>query len=230
NSTYLGSVPSTTRHYVIRNRYEAGRAQIVVYNWGHRNDLLVDLSTVLAVGSNFQIWDVMNFSGGPIITGVYNGGAVQVPLNLSSIEKPLRADSNRDVLVHTLPDFGVFVVSSEGNGLSTGINPTITEALPLKIKKCYPNPTVDILAMDVYSPATINLTASVYDEGGRLVHNELLPANIGDNTLVVNLARLAGGIYIVRLTDGAFSDQCKILKRDFALNIEIEPEEEVPFH
>ncbi len=231
NSAYAGSVPTTTRHYVLDNRYEAGRAQIIVYNWGMRNDLLVDLSTVLAVGSNFQIWDVLNYAGGPVITGVYSGGAVQIPLNLSNIERPIRADSNRDVLIHTLPAFGVFVVSSEGNGLSTGLNPTITEALPLKIKKCYPNPTVDILAMDVYSPATSELVANIYDEGGRLVHNEMLPVNIGDNTLVVNLARLPGGIYIVSLLGGAFNDQCKILKRDFALNIEFEEEEfEVPFY
>ena len=223
-------MPTTTRHYLIDNRYEAGRAQIVVYNWGNRNDLLVDLSTVLSAGSNYQIWDVLNYAGGPVISGVYSGGAVQIPLNLTSIERPIRADSNRDVLVHTLPAFGVFVVSSEGNGLSTGINPTITEALPLKIKKCYPNPTVDILAMDVYSPSAAELVAKVYDEGGRLVHNELLKANIGDNTMAVNLARLAGGVYIVTLANGPYSDQCKILKRDFSLNIEFDKEEEVPFH
>jgi hypothetical protein len=148
------------------------------------------------------------------------------------LKGPIRADSNRDVLIHTLPAFGVFVVSSEGNGLTSGSKPTITEALPLKIKKCYPNPTVDILAMDVYSPATAALVANIYDEGGRLVHNEALPANIGDNTLVVNLAKLSGGVYIVTLTDGAFSDKCKILKRDFALNMDYEKENvvEVPFH
>lgn len=86
--------------------------------------------------------------------------------------------------------------------------------------------------MDVYSPATADLVANVYDEGGRLVHNEALPANIGDNTLVVNLAKLAGGVYIVTLTDGAFTDKCKILKRDFALNVDYEKEDdaEIPFH
>lgn len=90
NSTYAESVPTTTRHYVIQNRYESGRAQMVVYNWGQRNDLLVDLSTVLSVGSNFQIWDVLNYAGGPVINGIYNGGAVQVPLNLNNIERPIR--------------------------------------------------------------------------------------------------------------------------------------------
>jgi hypothetical protein len=60
NSSYSGTLPTATRHYVIQNRYESGRAQIVVYNWGNRNNLLVDLSTVLSVGSTFQIWDVLN--------------------------------------------------------------------------------------------------------------------------------------------------------------------------
>jgi hypothetical protein len=226
NSTYSGSLPTTTRHHVIRNRYESGRAQIVVYNWGNHNDLMVDLSAILSTDSYFQIWDVLNFADGPVINGVYNGGAVQIPLNLSDIERPIRADSYRDVLTHTLPAFGVFLVSSEGKGLTTGYGSAVTEVLPLKIKKCYPNPTVDILAMDVYSPKASELVANIYDEAGRLVHNETLPANIGDNTLVINLAKLAGGVYIVTLTDGILTDRCKILKRDFALNVDYEGESE----
>ena len=98
----------------------------------------------------------------------------------------------------------------------------------LKIKQCHPNPTVDLLAIEAYSPSQTQLLVSVYDEAGKMVHNETFNGNVGDNKLVINMAGLSGGLYIVSLSDGENSATCKILKRDFALNIEYEKEEDDP--
>lgn len=228
NSTYSAALPTQTEYHLIKNRHEAGRANIIVYNWDKRKDLMVDLSTVLSRDKDFYIYDVLNLSAGPIVSGRYSGGAIQIPLNLSAIEAPIRADSNRDELRHTLPDFGVFLVSSLGQGAQSDTSNPVFEALPLKIKQCHPNPTVDLLAIEAYSPSQTQLLVSVYDEAGKMVHNETFNGNVGDNKLVINMAGLSGGLYIVSLSDGENSATCKILKRDFALNIEYEKEEDDP--
>src|SRR5690606_8182553 len=221
NSTYSSSLPTQNEYYVIKNRYEGGRANVVVYNWSRAENMMVDLSTVLTTNSRFGIYDAMNLQAGPVVSGTYSGGALRMPLNLNSIELPIRADSNRGDLRHTLPEFGVFIVTSVGS-FPSGIETPVFEDLPLKIKKCSPNPTVDLLAIEAYSPTQTRLLVNVFDEVGRMVYNEGFNSHIGDNKLVINMATLAGGLYIVTLTDGAYTDTCKILKRDFALNSEKE--------
>lgn len=229
NSTYSSSLPTQNEYYVIKNRYEGGRANVVVYNWAKAENMMIDLSTVLSTNSRFSIYDAMNLQAGPVVSGTYSGGAIRIPLNLNSIELPIRADSNRGDLRHTLPEFGVFIVTSVGS-LPSGIETPVFEDLPLKIKKCSPNPTVDLLAIEAYSPTQTRLLVNVFDEVGRMVYNEGFNSHIGDNKLVINMATLAGALYIVTLTDGAYTDTCKILKRDFALNSEKEKEKELPLH
>lgn len=229
NSTYSSSMPTQNEYYVIKNRYEGGRANVVVYNWSRAENMMVDLSTVLSTNSRFSIYDAMNLGAGPVVSGTYSGGAIRIPLNLNSIEQPIRADSNRGDLEHTLPEFGVFIVTSVGS-MPNGIETPVFEDLPLKIKKCSPNPTVDLLAIEAYSPTQTRLLVNVFDEVGRMVYNEGFNSHIGDNKLVINMATLAGGLYIVTITDGAYTDTCKILKRDFALNSEKEKEKELPLH
>lgn len=108
NAYYYSTRGTGTRVYVRPNQYEAGRANIVIYNWENLSSAAVDLSNILAVGDNYEIRDAQNFYGGPVASGTYTGGTVNVPMILTSVAVPV---GNVTVPpVHTPPEFGAFVL------------------------------------------------------------------------------------------------------------------------
>lgn len=104
----LNHKPEGVQVFVRPNRYEAGRANIVVYNWDRRDQVAVDVSSVLSVGDNFEVRDAQNYFAEPVARGKYDGRPVHLPMKLSRMTVPI-GDVER-VPRHTSPEFGVFVI------------------------------------------------------------------------------------------------------------------------
>lgn len=64
--------------FLRRNQYEDGRAHLIIFNWPRQATVAVDLSSVLKVGERFEAVNVANLAA-PVLSGVFNGAAVQVP-------------------------------------------------------------------------------------------------------------------------------------------------------
>lgn len=62
------------------NQYEPGRANVIVYNWAQQSSIEVDLSNVVGQGQPYEVRDVQDFYGPPVITGTYAGGGVTIPI------------------------------------------------------------------------------------------------------------------------------------------------------
>ena len=75
------STPSGTRVVVRRNPYEAGRANITVYNWARQGSVSADLSGILTVGDRYSVYNVLDLAQ-PVSTGTYGGGSITLPLNV----------------------------------------------------------------------------------------------------------------------------------------------------
>jgi hypothetical protein len=104
------------RIFVRPNRYEAGRANIAVVNGRKLSTVEVDLAGVLARGARYEIRDVQDYFGRPVVTGVFDGRPVALPINLTRTEIP--AGNVQSVPRHTAPEFAAFVVrtvSEAGN-------------------------------------------------------------------------------------------------------------------
>ncbi len=116
-NTYIASRPTSGKNIFVRpNQYEPGRAHIIIYNWDLSPTVLVNpnvSSTVLNVGDTYQVRDVQNYYGTPIIgTTTYSGGPISIPMSASA---PVAAPSGfpHAVLPYpttTQPQFGVFVL------------------------------------------------------------------------------------------------------------------------
>jgi hypothetical protein len=99
------------RVFVRPNRYEAGRAHVVVFNWEGRERAEVELGGLVAPGQGFEIRDAQNFFGAPVARGRYDGKPVTLPLKLAAIASPVgRTEKNPP---HTGPEFGVFIVIAD---------------------------------------------------------------------------------------------------------------------
>ena len=110
HSQIVSTRPNGAQIFVRPNRYEAGRANIIVYNWDVKDQIAVDLSSVLTIGSNFEIRDAQNYFAEPVARGTYKGGPVLLPMRLSGIAVPI---GNVERLPrHTSAEFGVFVVQT----------------------------------------------------------------------------------------------------------------------
>ncbi len=105
--------PSGVRVVVRPNKYEPGRANIIVYNWAGLPTASVDLAAVLQVGDSFEVRNVQNFYGAPAVTGRYSGGSITVPTAGITPVAPLgRAFTPAPV---TGPEFNAFVVLRAGS-------------------------------------------------------------------------------------------------------------------
>ncbi len=108
NSTYSTSRPSGVNAFLRPNQYDANRANLVIYNWDRTDSVNVDLSSFLRPGQRFEIRDAQNFFGSPAVSGVYAGGTVSIPMNLTAVSEIPGETPFRNV--HTSTEFGAFVV------------------------------------------------------------------------------------------------------------------------
>jgi hypothetical protein len=107
-STFTTGRPTGTEVFVLPNKYEPGRAHIAVYNWGLQNTVAANVSSVLQSGDRFEVRDAENYFGAPVLTGTYNGSAINLPMNLTAIAQP--SGAARVAPVHTGKEFNAFVL------------------------------------------------------------------------------------------------------------------------
>ena len=108
----IASGPSTTKVVVLPNKYEAGRAFIVVYNFALQAAVDVDLSSVLTAAHTFEIRNVQDAFGTPLVSGTYAGGTVSIPMAGLQPPKPIGRSTRQ--APKTGPSFDVFLVTSPG--------------------------------------------------------------------------------------------------------------------
>jgi hypothetical protein len=145
SNTYTTGKPTANRVFVRPNAYEAGRANVAVYDWTHASTVAVDLSSVLQVGASFEVRDAQNFYGAPVLTGTYQGGSVSLPMTGLSPAAPVGMSAPAP----TGPEFNAFVVLTVASGSATATatptasataTPTATPT-PTKSATATPTPT-----------------------------------------------------------------------------------------
>jgi hypothetical protein len=99
------------RVFVRPNRYEAGRAHVIVYNWGRLAEVPVDVSRVLRPGDRFEVRNVQALFGAPVASGVYQGTPIPVPMD--GVEPPAPIGRPTRPPPRTGPAFDVFLLTSE---------------------------------------------------------------------------------------------------------------------
>ena len=114
DSRYWTSRPTGQAVFVRPNLYEAGRANITVYNWALGDAARVTVPG-LKLGQRFEIRDAQNYFGRPVVSGTYDGKLMTIPLTGAAQATPLiGADhpGNEQIKqpAHTGKEFHVFVV------------------------------------------------------------------------------------------------------------------------
>jgi hypothetical protein len=108
DNTYDEAQPSGVKVFVRPNAYEAGRANITVYNWPHQATVDVDLNGAAYVGGAYEIRNAQDFFGAPVASGIFDGSPVTLPLSGLSVASPVGWPAPPA----TGPEFNVFVLLS----------------------------------------------------------------------------------------------------------------------
>jgi hypothetical protein len=106
SNTYYSSRPTGVKIFVRPNTYEAGRANITVYNWDGLNFVNVDVSGVLSVGDRYEVRNAQDFFGAPVLSGTYSGAALTLPVTGLSIASPV----GRAAPIASGTEFNAFVL------------------------------------------------------------------------------------------------------------------------
>lgn len=114
NSTYIDAAPTGTKVFVRPNRYSAGRANIIVYNWNQASAVSVNVASILSPGDTYELHNVQDYFG-DVQTGTYPGGPITVSMVGRTRAKPIGYDQTtgwyHDPLIpSTFPIFGAFVL------------------------------------------------------------------------------------------------------------------------
>ncbi len=116
DNQFIGERPRESRVFVRRNRYVQGRGNVAVFNWERRSSVRLDLSDLgLHTGEPFEIRDVRNYFGEPLLTSIYGASSIELPLQKMM---PGPTDAGASGLP---PEFGAVVVVPIRNGITNGL-------------------------------------------------------------------------------------------------------------
>ncbi|HVH69063.1 MAG TPA: Ig-like domain-containing protein [Gemmatimonadales bacterium] len=104
-----GPTPTQPLVFVRPNAYEPGRASVIIYNWSRQATVSVDLSSVLSVGSRYEVRNVQDIFGPPVLSGTF-GGTISFPMAGITPPTPIGLSSSPSPV--TGPDFNVFIVTT----------------------------------------------------------------------------------------------------------------------
>ena len=145
NSTDAIGTLSGTKVFVRPNRYESGRAHIVVYNWANQSTVAADVSSVLAVGTRYEVRNAQDYFAPPVLSGTFDGQPLQLPMTGLTVAKPTAALLKAPA---TGPTFNAFVLRSLSSTGTVSAVPGVSLTTP-------PN------GASYAAPADVNLAASV---------------------------------------------------------------------
>lgn len=86
-NTQLNGTPAATRVIVRPSTWDAGRAMVIVYNWGGQGSVTADLSGVLSGADQYEVRSVHDLYGTAVASG--SGSTVTIPMRALPAPAPV---------------------------------------------------------------------------------------------------------------------------------------------
>ena len=102
--------------FYIKNAYDPRRGRITIFNFDKEAHVAVDLSQIMKVGSAYRIHSVFDLYGDALVSGVYAGGTIDLPMGTVFPPQPYGLDGAINANEGDDPKklFGVFIVTHGG--------------------------------------------------------------------------------------------------------------------
>jgi hypothetical protein len=113
----ITATPTTRKKiFYIKNAYDPRRGRVTIYNYDEDASVAVDLSKIMKVGSAYRIHSVFDLFGAPVVSGVYTGGTVNIPMGTVAPPQPFGLEGAINASEGDDPKklFGVFIITHAG--------------------------------------------------------------------------------------------------------------------
>jgi len=112
NSQYVSGRPTGVKVFVRPNKYEPGRANIIIYSWDLEPTVDIDVSNVLKPGATYELRNAQDYFGAPVASGIYDGSPLHLSMAGIQPVSPIGGWVSEPPI--TGPEFNVFVLSTKG--------------------------------------------------------------------------------------------------------------------
>ena len=110
NNSWLSDKPAGVQFFVRPNQYETNRANLTIYNWDQQDTVVIPAGSLggiaLQPGQSYELHNAQNYFE-DVVTGVYDGSGIAVPMTGHSVAQPVGLDFKPDT---TFPEFGAFIL------------------------------------------------------------------------------------------------------------------------
>jgi len=114
-NTFFNTPPTSGKKvFVTANTYDPRRAKVVIYNFDEDSQVNVDLSSVLKAGEAYRIHSVFGLFNNPLVTGIYDGNPVSIPMDAIEAPQPTNSTGIDDIEDNPHRKFGTFIVTHAG--------------------------------------------------------------------------------------------------------------------
>lgn len=151
------------------------------------------------------------YVGGSYVTGSYNSGTTNEVISLSSkpagtyyyrVYGATTANSN-SLLDYTITATNVLLKDEEVTDIS------IPEYIPEPVM--FPNPAQNEVHFDIVSLVSENVFIQIFDVQGKMLKEQFLGQNIGENIYTVSTQDIERGMYLVKLVHGDKASYHKLI-------------------
>jgi len=105
---------SGNKVFVDANEIDPRRGRIVIYNYDDADSVNVDLSSILKTGEAYRVHSVMGLFEGALVSGVYDGSEVSIPMGTINPPQPNGNPNGIDSDDGPKKKFGTFIVTHGG--------------------------------------------------------------------------------------------------------------------
>ncbi|MCC7298792.1 MAG: T9SS type A sorting domain-containing protein [Bacteroidia bacterium] len=193
NSNAIHDAPKGLQVFILPNKYEAGRAHCIVYNWNNTQEIVVNLSAAgLANGQGFKIANAQNYYGAIAYSGIYNSNQPEITVNMSSLTPT--APVGKTAASNTAPEFATVVILPETTALSPPIS---TDNLEINV---FPNPSNSIINIEFDQIKPGNINFEITNTLGQTVISQTSTVTKGIVHHNINTSSLNSGFYYLKIT------------------------------
>ncbi|NLM09308.1 MAG: hypothetical protein GX213_00695 [Clostridiaceae bacterium] len=109
-NVYCNELPVENKIVLHENEYNPDRIDLIIYNWEDLGSVNVHLGNFVDVGKRFEIYSVLDLWGEPVVSGVYSGEIIRVPMGTKAPVQPNGYPNAITDVDNPGRRFGVFII------------------------------------------------------------------------------------------------------------------------
>lgn len=192
-NTYVPQQPTSgLEYFVLPNKFEQGRAHLVIYNWDSVASVQINImNTGLQTGDIYELVNVMDYYNDIIIDTLDASGMINVPMTKHTFAPVI---GSAKLPVSQFPVFGAFVIRKiRNNGTSS-----ISENIDNPLFNIYPNPSQSKCNVNFSIVRSGYYEVKITDISGKttLIRNKVYFEK-GNQEIQIDTKEFENGIYLI---------------------------------